>query len=367
MKIGIINYPTFGGSGIVGTELGLELQKRGHEVHFISYELPERLKLEEKFTFHEVNILSYPLFKYKPYTIILASTIVKLYEQYGIDLFHAHYAIPHATSLALAKQTNKQIKIITTLHGSDIHLLGLDDAYKPILETSLNSHDALTTVSQFMVDYTKKHYHVEKEITRIYNFVSPEKFNKNARKKKTARDEFVFSHVSNFRKVKRSPDIIRAFALVYEKHKNIRLEMVGSGPELEYCRDLAITLGLKDKITFRGSLLNVPKVLCTTDVFLIPSEIESFGLAALEALSCGIPVIASTAGGLPEVVKHEKTGFTIPPGDVQALAEYMHLLLEDSQLREQLGKAGIRDARERFHPEKIIRQYEALYEAVLDQ
>ncbi|MHA1629336.1 MAG: N-acetyl-alpha-D-glucosaminyl L-malate synthase BshA [Candidatus Heimdallarchaeota archaeon] len=365
MRIGIINYPTFGGSGIVGTELGLELQKRGHEIHFISYQLPERLKLEEKFTFHEVNILSYPLFKYKPYTIILAAKIVELFKKYKIDLFHGHYAIPHSTSLYLAKQTNNRIKIVSTLHGSDIHLLGLDKAYKPILETSLNNHDALTTVSNFMVRFIKKHYNITKEIKTIYNFVSPEKFNAKKRKKKTEQEEFVFSHVSNFRQVKRSPDIIRAFALVYKKHKNIKLEMVGSGPELEYCRDLAISLGLKDQIVFRGSLLNVPKVLCETDVFIIPSEIESFGLAALEALSCGIPVIASTAGGLPEVVKHEKTGFTAEPGNVKQLAQYMTILLEDNNLRQKFSEAAIKDARERFHPDKIISQYEKLYEDLL--
>ncbi len=364
MKIGIINYPTFGGSGIVGTELGLKLMDHGHEVHFISYQLPERLKLEEKFIFHEVNILSYPLFKYKPYTIVLASLLAKLHKEEQIDIFHAHYAIPHSTSLQLAKLTDPKTKIISTLHGSDIHLLGLDDAYKPILESSLNSHDALTTVSHFMTKFIAEHYNIEKEVQVIYNFVDPEKF---SHIKKPEKDEIVLSHVSNFRQVKRSPDIIKALAQVVEKYSNIRLEMIGHGPELEYCRDLAITLGLKDKITFRGSLLNVPRVLCYTDIFLIPSAIESFGLAALEAMSCKIPVISSNGGGLPEVNIHEKTGFVVDVGDVDGLANSILTLVNDEKLRMKLGEEASRVAREKFHPDIIIPQYEELYEKVLEQ
>lgn len=358
MKIGIINYPTFGGSGIVGTELGLNLMKKGHEVHFISYQIPERLKLEEDFIFHEVNILSYPLFKYKPYTVILASTIANLYKEYEIDLFHAHYAIPHSISLYLAKQTNEKIKIISTLHGSDIHLLGLDDVYKPVLETCINNHDALTTVSHFMTDFIAEHYNITKEIDVIYNFVDPGKF---SHIKKPEKEDIVISHVSNFRKVKRSPDIIRAFGKVFAKYKNIRLEMIGQGPELDYCQDLAISMGLKDHITFRGSLLNVPKVLCYTDVFMIPSEIESFGLAALEAMSCKIPVIATKAGGLPEVITHKKTGFLAEVGNVDELAEYLTIMIEDEKLRKELGENAAKDAIERFHPDKIIPEYEKLY------
>ena len=313
MKIGVINYPTFGGSGIVGTEVGLHLMKKGHEVHFISYQIPERLKLEENFIFHEVNILSYPLFKYKPYTIILASLLHKLVEEEELDILHGHYAIPHSVSLYLAKLSNDEAKIVSTIHGSDMHLLGLDDAYKPILTNSLNNQDALTTVSKWMRQFVLDNYSIEKEIEVIYNFVNPEKF---SHIKKEEKEEIVFSHVSNFRKVKRSPDIIRAFAEASKENDKLRLEMIGEGPELEYCRDLAISFGIKDKITFRGSLLNVPRVLCYTDVFVIPSERESFGLAALEAMSCKIPVIASSAGGLPEVVVHEKTGYIIEPGDV---------------------------------------------------
>ena len=364
MKIGIINYPTFGGSGIIGTELGLNLMERGHEVHFISYQLPERLKLEEKFIFHEVNILSYPLFKYKPYTIILASLLSKLYKEEQIDVFHAHYAIPHSVSLHLAKLTDPKMKIISTLHCSDIHLLGLDDAYKPILENSLNNHNALTTVSKFMTKFIAKHYNIEKEIQVIYNFVDPEKF---SHIKKPERDEIILSHVSNFRQVKRSPDIIKAFAKVVEKHDNIKLEMIGQGPELEYCRDLAITMGLKDKITFRGSLLNVPRVLCFTDIFLIPSAIESFGLAALEAMSCKIPVISSNAGGLPEVNIHKKTGFVVETGDVEGLADSILLLVNDEKLRKKLGEEGSRIAREKFHPDVIIPEYEKLYQDVIEK
>ena len=364
MKIGIINYPTFGGSGIVGTELGLKLQERGHEVHFISYQLPERLKLEENYNFHEVNVLSYPLFKYNPYTIVLASVLSNLVKKIGLEILHGHYAIPHATSLYLAKHVTDKAKIISTLHGSDMHLLGLDDVYKPILELSLNDHDSLTTVSNFMKNYVYENYNVSKDIEVIYNFVDPEKF---AKINKPTKDEIILSHVSNFRKVKRSPDIIKAFAKVYEKHKNIQLEMIGHGPELDYCRDLTISLGLKDNITFRGSLLNVPKILCYTDIFIIPSEIESFGLAALEAMSCKIPVISSNAGGLPEVVFHEKTGFNVEPGDVDMLAKYMTLLVEDDSLRKKMGNESQKVAREKFHPDVIIPQYEKLYQRTLEK
>ena len=365
MKIGIICYPTFGGSGIVATELGLKLMKRGHEVHFISYQLPERLKMEreEDYIFHEVNVLSYPLFKYKPYTVVLASLLHKLVRDEKIEVFHGHYAIPHATSLYLLKTMLPKSKIITTLHGSDIHLLGLDDAYKPVMEHSLNNHDALTTVSNFMKKFTEQHYQIKKDIHVIYNFVDPHEFTTD---KREPREQVVITHVSNFRKVKRAPDIIRAFAKVYHVVQDVRLEMIGQGPELDYCRDLAISLGINDKVVFRGSLLNVPRVLCYTDIFVIPSEIEGFGLAALEAMACGIPVIASNAGGLPEVVEHGKAGYLIPPGDIDVLAKYMLLLIEDEKLRKRLGSTARRIALEKFHPDKIIPQYEMLYKRVLE-
>ena len=205
---------------------------------------------------------------------------------------------------------------------------------------------------------------MEKEIEVIYNFVDPKKFT-NIRKPE--KEEVVFCHVSNFREVKRSPDIIKAFAIEAKKYDHIRLEMIGSGPELEHCRDLTISLGVKDKVTFRGSLLNVPRVLCFTDVFVIPSEKESLGLAALEAMACNIPVISSTAGGLPEVVEHDKTGFCVEPGDVESLAKYMNILIEDESLRKKLGKASAKRAREIFHPDVIIPQYEALYKKVIEK
>ncbi|NHJ48457.1 MAG: glycosyltransferase, partial [Asgard group archaeon] len=233
---------------------------------------------------------------------------------------------------------------------------------KPILESSINNHDALTTVSHFMTRFIDQHYNITKDIDVIYNFVDPDKF---SHIKKPEKDDIVISHVSNFRKVKRSPDIIRAFAKVATQHKNIRLEMIGQGPELDYCQDLAISMGLKDHITFRGSLLNVPKILCYTDIFMIPSEVESFGLAALEAMSCKIPVIASNAGGLPEVITHEKTGFLAEPGDVDSLANYLTILIEDEKLRKQLGENAAKDAQTRFHPDAIIPQYEKLYEKTI--
>ncbi len=361
LKIGIICYPTFGGSGIIGTELGLELMKKGHEVHFISYRLPERLKQESDYIFHEVDILSYPLFKYPPHTILLASKVVNLIEQEKLELIHAHYAIPHSTSLFLAKMSRPEIKIISTLHGTDVHLLGLDATYKPILESSLNGHDALTTVSRFMVNFIKDHYHLTKDVRMIYNFVNFEKFGT----KKIPHDEIVFMHVSNFRKVKRSPDIVKAFARLARDVPNVKLEMIGEGPELQYCQDLALSLKIKDKVTFHGSLLNVPRVLCKTDVFVIPSEIESFGLAALEAMACRIPVIASTAGGLPEVVENGVAGLLIEPGNVDQLYLAMKRLATDEKLRKQMGKKARKIAMERFHPDKIIPQYEKLYEEVL--
>lgn len=367
MKIGIICYPTFGGSGMVATELGLRLMRRGHEVHFISYALPERLKLEKDYIFHEVNVLSYPLFKYKPYTIALASVIHNLFKEDKIEILHAHYAIPHAISAYLAKlSTNKfnKLKIVTTLHGTDIHLLGLDKSYKPILELSLNNHDALTTVSNFMKNFIAKYYDIKKKIEVIYNFVDPGPCKRDEKKDYS---EIVITHVSNFRKVKRAPDVIKAFAKVFQKHKNIKLEMIGDGPELDYCRNLAISLKIHEKVVFRGSLLDVKKVLRYTDIFVLPSEIEAFGLAALEAIAHGIPVIASNAGGLPEVIMHGKTGFLVTPGDINTIVKYMNLLIEDESLRRKLGRNARADAKRRFHPNKIIPKYEELYIKLLTQ
>ena len=364
MRIGIICYPTFGGSGIIATELGLKLMKRGHEIHFISYQLPERLKREVYYIFHEVNVLSYPLFKYKPYTLVLASLLYKLVKKENLEIVHGHYAIPHAASLYLLKEMVPTAKIITTLHGSDIHLLGLDEAYKPVMEHSLNHQDAITTVSKFMKNFTKEHYNIEKKIQVIYNFVDPHDFSS---KKRLSHDKITITHVSNFRKVKRAPDIIKAFAMVCKIVNEVHLEMIGQGPELDYCRDLAITLGINDKVSFRGSLLNVPQVLCYTDIFVIPSEIEGFGLAALEAMACGIPVIASNAGGLPEVVEHEKCGFLITPGDVNTLAKYMLILIENEDLRKKMGTTARKIAIKKFHPDKIVPQYESLYTRVLDE
>lgn len=364
MKIGIVCYPTFGGSGIIATELGLRLMRRGYEVHFISYALPERLKLEKDYVFHEVDVLSYPLFKYKPYTIVLASFIYNLFREGEIDILHSHYAIPHAISAYLAKLSANELKIVATVHGSDIHLLGLDKSYKPMIELSLNNHDAVTTVSYFMKNFIKQHYDVRKEVEVIYNFVDPAEC---IAIDKSAGSEIVITHVSNFRKVKRTPDIIRAFAKVSRKHENIRLEMIGDGPELDYCRDLAISLGINDKVRFRGSLLNVPKVLRYTDIFVMPSEIEAFGLAALEAMAHGIPVIASNAGGLPEVITHGKTGFLVTPGDIDGIAYYMNLLIENEDLRLELGKNARKDVIDRFHPDKIVPKYEAIYKKILNK
>ena len=364
MRIGIICYPTFGGSGIVATELGLKLMERGHEVHFISYQLPERLKKESDYIFHEVNVLSYPLFKYKPYTLVLASLLYKLVKKEKIEIVHGHYAIPHATALYLLKEMIPKARVITTLHGSDVHLLGLDETYKPVMEHSLNHQDAITTVSKFMKNFAKEHYNVEKEIQVIYNFVDPHEFSSE---KRLPHDKVTITHVSNFRKVKRAPDIIKAFAKVCKITNKVHLEMIGQGPELDYCRDLAISLGINDKVSFRGSLLNVPQVLCYTDIFVIPSEIEGFGLAALEAMACGIPVIASNAGGLPEVIEHGKSGFLITPGDVDTLAKYMLLLIEDRDLRKKMGDIAHNIAIEKFHPDKIVPQYESLYKRVLGE
>jgi N-acetyl-alpha-D-glucosaminyl L-malate synthase BshA len=338
--------------------------KRGHEVHFISYQLPERLKLESEFIFHEVNILSYPLFKYKPYTIILANLLHKLVKEEKLDILHGHYTIPHATSLYLAKQTFPNANILSTIHGSDMHLLGLDEVYKPVLEMSLNNHDALSTVSHWMKQFVLDNYNITKDIEVIHNFVDPEKF---SHIQKPEKEDFVLCHVSNFRKVKRSQDIIKALTIALESNDKLKLEMIGQGPELEYCQDLALSLGIKDKVIFRGSLLNVPKVLCYTDVFIIPSEIESFGLAALEAMACSIPVISSNAGGLPEVVQHEKTGYNVNPGDVEGLAKYINLLASDDSLRKKLGKEAAKVAQEDFHPDKIVPKYEQLYKKILEK
>ncbi|MEA2070254.1 MAG: glycosyltransferase, partial [Asgard group archaeon] len=245
------------------------------------------------------------------------------------------------------------------------HLLGLDKSYKPILETSLNAHDGLTTVSYWMKEFILKNYNISTDINVIYNFVDTEKF--SVKPKKKYKDKVVFCHVSNFREVKRSPDIVKAFAKVAKKHENIRLEMIGSGPELGYCRDLTISHGLQDKIIFHGSLLNVPEILCHTDVFIIPSARESFGLAALEAMACEIPVISSNAGGLPEVIEDGNAGFQVEPGNIQQLVKYISLLVEDDKLRVKLAKEARKIATTKFHPDKIIPQYENLYREILEK
>ena len=309
MKIGIVCYPTFGGSGVVATELGLELSRKGHEVHFITYRQPVRLELlSAQVHFHEVNVPKYPLFHYQPEELALSSKIVDMVKIHNIDVLHVHYAIPHAYAGYMAKkmllEEGIELPIVTTLHGTDITLVGSHPFYKTAVTFSINKSDAVTSVSQSLKEDTQRLFNTKKDITVIPNFIDLEKYKPN--KDKCNRDmlalahERVITHVSNFRAVKRIPDVVKIFNLIQKKIPS-KLMMIGEGPELEKAKQLCSTLNIEDKVVFLGNTNEVNKILCFSDLFLLPSETESFGLSALEAMASNVPVISSDSGGLKEV------------------------------------------------------------------
>ena len=373
MNIGITVFPTYGGSGIVGSELGRELADRGHNVHFISYELPTRLtQLDERMHFHEVEMFDYPLFEFQPYTLALTSKIIEVAEAAKLDLMHMHYAIPHATAAFLAREIYKPTRylpFVTTLHGTDITLVGAHKSFLPTTKFSMEQSDAVTSISDYLAAETKRTFGFG-NVEVIPNFINAEQYyrrdNEALRNQLAPNGEHLLMHVSNFRPVKRITDCVRVFALLRARCEAcVRLVMCGDGPEREKAETLARELGVADDVIFVGSVPNIPDYLSVADVFLMPSQTESFGLAALEAMACEVPVIASRVGGLPEVVHDGETGYLVTLGDVQAMADCATRLFDDAALRRRMGARGRAVAIQDFTTDRIIPQYVELYERVV--
>lgn len=373
LKIGIVGYPTYGGSGVVATELGKALADKGHEIHFITYSQPVRLgALRKNIRYHEVNVSDYPLFLYPPYELVLASKMVDVVKYEKLDLLHVHYAIPHASAAITAKQVLAEeginLPVITTLHGTDITLLGKDSSFEPVISFAINKSDAVTAVSQSLRLDTYKLFGINREIEVIPNFINVEKMHfpnrDEVHKEYAPNGEKILVHISNFRPVKRVLDVIDTFKLVKEKHPS-KLIMVGDGPERTKAEFRCRELGLCDDVLFLGNVKNPAEALAVADLFLLPSEAESFGLAALEAMACGVPVISTNTGGLPEVNRHGVTGMMSHVGDVEDMAKNALYIIEDEN---RLNKFRVK-AKERaaeFSIEKILPQYEALYNSVLE-
>jgi N-acetyl-alpha-D-glucosaminyl L-malate synthase BshA len=369
MKIAIVCYPTFGGSGVVATELGLELARRGHEIHFITYSQPVRLALlNPNVHYHEVIVPEYPLFHFQPYELALSSKLVDMVKLYKIEVLHVHYAIPHAYAGYMAKQMLKDegidIPMVTTLHGTDITLVGNHPFYKPAVTFSINKSDYVTSVSQSLKDDTLKLFNIKNEIQVIPNFIELDKSKNDPtvpcrRSVMANENERIITHISNFRKVKRIPDIIKIFHKI-QKEIPAKLMMVGDGPEKEKAEKMCRKLGISDKVIFFGNSNEIDRILCLTDLFLLPSETESFGLAALEAMACGVPVISSNSGGLPEVNLDGVSGYLSDVGEIDEMAKNaLKILKEDSVLAE--FKKNAFHVAENFDIKNILPIYEALY------
>jgi L-malate glycosyltransferase len=371
MKVGITCYPTYGGSGVVATELGKELASRGHDVHFISYALPIRLTMNERIYFHEVEVLTYPLFEYPPYDLVLATKMAEVMTRFELDILHVHYAIPHSISAYLAKKmlTDRVVPFVTTLHGTDITLVGNDRSYLPITRFGIEQSDAVTAVSEYLKRRTVEEFQVQREVTVVPNFVDCNLYarstDKKLRRKFAAADEAILIHISNFRPVKRVEDVIEIFSLVSKKTK-ARLLMVGDGPDRPKAEWLANTHGIADQVLFLGKQSDMSQVLSIADVLLLPSELESFGLVALEAMACEVPVVASRVGGIPEVVEDGRDGFLYDVGDVSSMADGCLRILTDPQFRVTMGQTARDHARREYCASKIVLQYENLYRQTIE-
>lgn len=373
MKIGITCYPTYGGSGAVATELGLELAERGHEVHFISYAQPFRLPgFREGVYFHEVEVNRYPLFEFPPYSLALAVTMHSVARERSLDLLHVHYAIPHATSAWVAREMlrdeGKDVKIITTLHGTDITLVGQDPSFRTITEFSISHSDALTAVSQYLKEETEDAFDCPgSEIEVIPNFIDPDTYHRDEegchRESLAPEGEKLLFHISNFRPVKRMADVVRVFAGVRSELAS-RLILIGDGPEREIARRTAEELGVDDDVVFLGKLESVSELLSCADLFLLPSEEESFGLVALEAHACGVPVVGTSGSGLSEVVEDGVTGSLHPVGDVRAMSRSALEYLTDDELWERTSRAARDRAVEEFSAGRVVPMYESFYRHV---
>lgn len=374
MKIGIVCYPTYGGSGVVATELGLGLARKGHEIHFITYRRPVRLAhFQANVFYHEVDNEDYPLFEYPPYDTALASKIVDVVHYQNLDILHVHYAIPHAAVAYMAKKIllaeGRYIPVVTTLHGTDITLVGNNRAFAPVVEFSINKSDGVTAVSQSLKRDTLELFHIERDIRVIYNFIDFDRFrktNKEHFKKIIAPEgERIIAHTSNFRKVKRVEDVIHIFHRVRQKVPS-KLLMIGDGPERQHCEQLCRQLDLCDDVRFLGKQDAIEELLAICDLFVIPSESESFGLAALEAMACEVPIISSNSGGLPEVNIHGVTGFLSDAGNVAEMADHAIELLQNEEMLQRFRANALKQAR-RFDIEQILPEYEAYYQEVIDK
>jgi L-malate glycosyltransferase len=379
MKIGITCYPTYGGSGVVATELGLELAQRGHDIHFISYAQPIRLRgAEANIHYHEVEVSRYPLFDYPPYDLALATRMAEVAQLYDLDLLHVHYAIPHSVSALLARQMlasgsrGRRLPFVTTLHGTDITLVGLDRSYLPITRYSIEQSDGVTAISNYLRDRTQRVFDVKNKIEVIYNSVNCDVYARDPKAVAQMRPEYapnnerLLVHLSNFRPVKRITDVIEIFDRV---HKQIpsRLLLIGDGPDRSVAEWLAVQKGIHSDVLFLGKQDQVQDKLAIADIMLMPSELESFGLAALEAMACEVVPIATRAGGVPEVIEHEKSGYLADVGDVDTMARYaIELLNNEDRLRE-MGKQARAVAMDRFCSTKIVKQYEDFYLRVLER
>lgn len=372
MKIGIVCYPTFGGSGVVATELGLALSKRGHEIHFITYSQPVRLDLlGNNVHYHEVNVPEYPLFLYQPYELALSSKLVDMVKLYDIEILHVHYAIPHAYAAYMAKKMLQEegiyVPIVTTLHGTDITLVGSHPHYKPAVTFSINKSDAVTSVSQSLKDDTLRLFDIKNDIDVVPNFIDFSRYKTHftdcQRDIMATEDEKIITHISNFREVKQIPDVIRIFYNI-QKQIPAKLMMVGEGPEKEAAEMLCAKLGIANKVIFFGNSNEIDKILCFSDLFLLPSITESFGLAALEAMASGVPVISSNTGGIPEVNIEGVSGFLSNVGDVEAMSKNAIYILSDETRLKQFKENAKKESR-KFDIQNVVPQYEAIYERTL--
>ena len=374
MRIGIACYPTYGGSGVVASELGIELAKRGHEVHVISYALPFRLEgYTERIFYHEIEVSKYPLFKYPPFTLSAACKMIDIAENNKLDVLHVHYAVPWAVCAHLAREVVSEggikLKIVTTLHGTDITLVGSEPEFFKMTKFGIQRSDAVTAVSSYLKKATQDTFGVNGPIDVIHNFIDSERFHPRSPASRCKNllapaGEKLLIHVSNFRPVKNIPDVIRTFAML-RKSIPCRLLMVGEGPELPAARSLSAELGVAKDVVFMGRQQAVEDILACADVFILPSAFESFGLSALEAMSCGLPVIATEIGGLGEVVTPGVDGWLCAVGDYQCMAMHAHELLVNDKKREAMGQAARKKAVEHFSPQKIVTQYEDVYRRVM--